>query len=246
MNLDFQQQFKDYSTVDLLKIVKRPGEYQPSAVAAAEQLLRERQVTAHEQQVVEQYFQDLDHFLKLKKEKADALKSKAADLLEPLLHPSEEVQPGKWVNILLLIIAAQYAWALFQTAKRLLNFFQCFTCRFDITLFAETLTLFYIPLIFLFLLKRHRLGWILLFADNLFSLLSRVSQSYTFFTYQDYHNGDTTTFLLPILVKAAFVLFLWRPSIANHFKITDAIKKKTAIITVMGTLAFMAMIYLIV
>lgn len=246
MNFDFNQQFKDYSTVDLLKIVKRPGEYQPTAVAAAERLLQERQVTPHEQQLVEQYFQDIDRFLQVKKEKADALKTKATDFFEPLLQPSEKVQPSKWVNILLLIIGVQYAWTLFQTVKRLINFFECFTCSFDITLFAETLTLFYIPLIFIFLFKRHRWGWILLFADNLLSLLSRLSQSYLFFEYQDIHGGDTLTFLLPILIKAAFVLFLWRSSIAGYFKITDAIKKKTAIVTAMGTLAFIVVIYLAV
>jgi len=246
MNLDFQQQFKDYSTVELLKIVKRPGNYQPTAVAAAEQLLRERQITAHELQVVEQYFQDLDNFLKLKKEKADALKSKVTDFLEPLLQPGENVAPTKWLNILLLVIAIQYTWILYQTIQRLVSFFQCFTCSFDITLFAETLTLFYIPLIFIFLYKRHRWGWMLLFADNLFSLLSRLSQSYSFFKYHDFHGGDTATFISLLLIKAAFVLFLWRPSIAEHFKISARAKKKTAVVTVIGTLALIAIIYVTV
>ncbi|OQP66842.1 hypothetical protein A3860_00280 [Niastella vici] len=93
MTFDFYQQYKDYSTTDLLKIVKRPAEYQPAAVEAATQLLSERPVTSEEMQFVDQYFQDLEDSAKAKKEKIDALKNEATDLLEPILQPGENVEP---------------------------------------------------------------------------------------------------------------------------------------------------------
>jgi hypothetical protein len=244
MNFDFYQLYKDYSNTELLKIVKRPTEYQPAAVAIATEILKERQVTTDETQLVDQHFQDIDNTANAKKEKIVALKDKATDFFGPVLHPSEKVEPNKWVNILLFVIAIQYAWSLFGTVRRLIIFLQCDYCSFDVTFFAEFLTLLYVPLIFFLLFKRRRWGWILLFADNLFSLISRVSQSYIFFKYQSIHRGDTTSFLLPILIKAAFVFFLWRDPIANHFGIVKETKKKTALITTAGTVLFIFVMYL--
>ncbi|HET6995320.1 MAG TPA: hypothetical protein VFI06_10085, partial [Chitinophagaceae bacterium] len=98
MNFDFYQQYKNYSNTELLKIVKRPTDYQAAAVLVATQILTERQVTNEEIQLVEQYFQDIDSSAKTRKGKIDAVKDKAADFFEPVLHPSEKVEPAKWVN----------------------------------------------------------------------------------------------------------------------------------------------------
>ena len=74
MNFDFYQQYKNYSNIELLKIVKQPTDYQPAAVAVATQILNERQVTAEEIQFVEQYFQNLNSLANAKKKKIDTLK----------------------------------------------------------------------------------------------------------------------------------------------------------------------------
>jgi hypothetical protein len=245
MNFDYYQQYKEYSNIELLKIVKSPGDYQPTAIAVATQILSERQVTTEEIQFVDQYFHDLDNSTKAKKEKIDALKNKATDFLQPVLHPREKVEPNNWANLLLFVIGIQYTWSLFNTARRLISFLQCDYCRLDITFLAELVTLLYVPLIFFLLFKRKRWGWILLFADNLFSFISSVSQLYLFFKYQSIHHGDTTSFLLPILIKATFVFFLWRDPIANHFGISPETKKKTALITIAGTSLFIIITYLI-
>lgn len=245
MNFDFYQQYKDYSNIDLLKIIKRPDDYQPAAVTVATQLLSERQVTSEEVHLIDKYFQEIDNSAKDKSEKIDKVKTKVSDFLEPVLQPSKKVEPDKWINILLLVIALQYLWSLFQIAKHVISFLQCDFCSIDITLIAALLTSIYVPLIFYLLFKRRRWGWILLFADNLFSVVSRVSQSYLFFKYQSIHHGDITSFLLPILVKTAFVFFLWRDSIANHFRVSDATKKKTALVTIGGTLFFIVAMFLL-
>ena len=110
MNFDFHHQYKDYSNIDLLKIVKRPAEYQSAAVTVATQILSERQVTPEETQFIEDYFQNIENSAKAKKIKVDAIKNKVVDFFEPVLQPSEKVEPSKWVNILVLLIAIQYAW----------------------------------------------------------------------------------------------------------------------------------------
>ena len=42
MNFDFYHQYKDYPNTELLKIIKRPDDYQPAAVAIATKILGER------------------------------------------------------------------------------------------------------------------------------------------------------------------------------------------------------------
>jgi hypothetical protein len=246
MDFDFHQQFKDYSNIDLLKIVRLPANYQPAAVKAAEDILSERQISADEISVADQYIQDIENSEKNKKEKIDVLKHRVTDFLEPVINPSEKVEPDKWVNILLLVIGIQYAWTIFKTVKVLIDYFQCTYCTFDIAIVISLWSLIYIPVIFFLLLKRRRWGWILLFADNLFVLISSVSQSYIFFKYQHIHQGDTTSFLVQIFIRAAFVSFLWRNSITEHFGVSYETKKKTALIATTATLLFIFITFLLI
>lgn len=245
MDFDFYQQYKDYSNIDLLKIVKQPENYQPAAVAAAENILSERQLSAEEISTAEQYFTDIENSEKDKKEKIDALKNKVADFLEPVLSPKENIEPNKWLNILLLVIALQYVWTLYKTVKHLILFLKCKYCYADISIVLGVITLLYVPLIFTLLFKKRRWGWILLFFDNLFFLITRVSESYIFFKYQSVHHGDTASFLVPILIRIAFACFLWRDSIANHFGITHETKKNTTLITSATALLFILIINLL-
>lgn len=243
MEFDFYKQYKGYSNIDLLKIIKRPEAYQVEAVAMAKKILNERMVSPEEIEYVEKYYDAIEDNVKNKKEKIDFYKRKAADFFEPVLHPSEKVEPAKWVNIFLLVIALQYAWSLFKQIKWLVNFSKCVYCEFDFTFFLEILNLIYIPLIFFLIYKRKRWGWILLVADNLFSLIIHLSQSFLFFEYRFIHGTSISEFLWPIFIKAIFVFFLWRNSVATYFNISKETKKKTAIVVTVGTLFFILLMY---
>jgi hypothetical protein len=76
MDFDFHRLYKDYSNIELLKIVKRPEGYQPAAVIVATQILNERQVTDDEIQFVDQYFCHLNNAAEVQKERMDALRRK--------------------------------------------------------------------------------------------------------------------------------------------------------------------------
>jgi hypothetical protein len=267
MNFNFYDQYKNYSNTDLLKIAKQPDNYQAAAVEAATQILNERQVSETEFQQVDKYFQDIDAKEQLKKDKINFYKEKTVDFLEPVLKPTTEVKPHKWINILLLVIALQYLWTLFINGKHLIDFigfvidckqqgfdlsnrpityWRCASSLFDITIFFEFISLIYVPVIFYLLYKKRRWGWILLFADNLFVFISSLSQSYIFFKYQQIHQGDTFSFIIQLLIRGAFGFFLWRDVIANYFGVTAEIKRKTAVITVAVSLLFIIGIQLMV
>lgn len=267
MNFNFYDQYKNYSSVDLLKIVRHPNDYQAAAVDAATKLLKERLVSESEFQEVDNYFQGMKAKEQLKKDKINFYKEKATGFLEPVLNPTTEVKPHKWINIFLLVIALQYLWTLFINGKHLTNFIgfvinckrngfntsnepitylRCASSIFDITVVFEFFSLIYIPIIFYLLYKKRRWGWILLFADNLFAFISSLSQSYIFFKYQQIHHGDTFSYLAQLLIRGAFGLFLWRDVIANYFGVTQETKRKTAMFTIVVTLLFIVSIQLIV
>lgn len=267
MNFDFHDKYKDYSNIDLLKIVRRPSEYQVAAVDAATQILSAREVTQSDLEQVDNYFDEIHTETKRKTDKINSYKEKTADFFEPVLKPTGEVKPEKWLNILLLIIGLQYLWTLYLNISDLVRFakyviecksygfdnntetvsyWTCFTSQFDPLIFFQLLTLIYVPIIFYLLFKRKRWGWILLFADTLFGLISSVSQSYLFFKYQQYHQGDTFSFLTLIIIKGLFVFFLWRNYISDFFNVTNETKKKIAIVTTIVTVLFILSIQLIV
>lgn len=267
MNFDFYDKYKDYSNTDLLKIVRRPTEYQVAAVEVATQILNAREVTQSDVEQVDNYFDEIDTETKRKTDKINSYKEKTADFFEPVLKPTSEVKPEKWLNILLLVIGLQYLWTLYINISDLVRFVKfvvdcksygfdnstepvsywtCFSSRFDPLVFFQIVTLIYIPIIFYLLFKRKRWGWILLFADTLFGLISLISQSYIFFKYQQYHQGDTVSFFTQIIIKGLFVFFLWRNYISDFFNVTREIKKKTAIVTTIVTVLFILSIQLFV
>jgi hypothetical protein len=267
MNFEFHNKYKDYSNIELLKIIKRPNEYQISAVDAATQILSSREISQTDIEQVDNYFDEIDTEAKRKTDKITSYKEKTADFFEPVLNPTAEVKPEKWLNILLLVIGLQYLWTLYLNISDLIRFIKyvidcksygldsnaetvsywtCFSSRFDPLVFFQILTLIYVPIIFYLLFKRRRWGWILLFADTLFGLISTVSQSYIFFKYQQYHHGDTFSFFTQIIIKGLFVFFLWRKYISDFFNVTMETKKKTAIITAVVTVLFILSIQLFV
>jgi hypothetical protein len=231
MTFNFPDQYKDYSNIELLKIVRQPNEYQTEAVEAATTILKEREISETDLKQVDTYFNEIEAKAKIKSDKLNSYKEKAADFLQPIIKPGPEVKPAKWLNILLLFIALEYAWTFYNSIKRFIYFSRCDGCTFDITMVLTLVTLMYVPVIFFLLFKKSRWGWILLFADNLFVLISRLFQSYLIIKYLANNYGDTATFIFSILIKAAFVFFLWRLPISDFFGVTDNSKKDTAIIT---------------
>lgn len=245
MHFNFHDQYKDYSNIELLKIVRQPNEYQTDAVGAATSILQEREISEADIQQVDAYFNEIEAKAKLKSDKINSYKEKAADFLEPIINPGTEVKPAKWLNILLLFIVLDYAWKFYNSIKTFVYFSRCNNCTFDITMVLTIVGLIYVPVIFFLLYKKKRWGWILLFADNLFIFITSLFQSYIFFKYQEQHRGDTSTFVFSILIRAAFVFFLWRVPISDFFGVTHNSKKDTAVVTTVIAILFIGAMQLL-
>jgi hypothetical protein len=243
MPFDFYGKYKNYPDLELLKIMRQPGDYQPEAVAAASQILNDRQIATEELQSLDQTLQDLEDAKRQKIEKIERLRTKAATFLSPILQPQKKIDPLQWLSYLLLVIGLQYLWTLFGMAKKLVRLLK--RENFFWIDYIDFISVFYVPFIFYLLIKKRRWGWILLFADNFATLIMSLSETYIFFKYQPIHHGSTVSFVAPILIRAAFAYFLWNDSIAELFCVNTRTKKRTALITVGGTLLFVGVSYIV-
>lgn len=245
MDFNFYKEYKQYPTVELLKITRQPAAYQLAALDAAKKVLAEREVSAADIEAADQYFNDATNKKQAKQEKIDAYTNKASDILEPIIKPSNEIEPVKWLNIFLVFITMLYGWSFYNTVTSAILLFNCRTCSFDITSLLMWLPLAYIPVMIYLLFKKRRWGWIILYSDNLFTLISRISSLYIFFKYQSVLHTDVLKVFLPIILHIFFAVFLWQEKIAGLFNISAETKKKTTAVVAGATIFFMIMVSII-
>lgn len=243
--MNYLQAYKDYSTFELLKIVKRPGNLPREAVTAATEILKERPVSIEDLTELNQYFRDQDNAAKAEKGMHSELKTTSADIFAPLL-PDETAQPPKWLHLLILVMALHYAWTLYTAVTQLLFLLRCSDCAHLVLRYVTFLPLLYVPYAFYLLFKRNRWGWIILFADNLFLLISGVFVSYSSFSKNGPYRGSLDDFYLLLSLKAIFLFLLWRNSIATYYNVSPATKRRTVIGTVIGTFLFSVLIVVVV
>jgi len=88
--IEFYDLFKQNSTADLINIVREKDNYQAAAVLAAEQLLRERDVSSTDTEEADNFFREKEMKRMAAMARVDSIKAVAADWVEPLArrcHP---------------------------------------------------------------------------------------------------------------------------------------------------------------
>ena len=104
MQFDFYPLYKNYATLELLKITERPDDYQPEAVATAMKVLDERVVTDEDFAALDQYFLAEEQEKNKYSRNAENIEQATTDILVSILQPDEELSLHKWLRILLVLI----------------------------------------------------------------------------------------------------------------------------------------------
>lgn len=243
MDFNFSEEYKSYSNFELLKILKQPADYQPAAVDAATLILKEREVSEQENTQVNNHLEQIAQQRQLKKEKIDSLKQRFTGFLESYIRPDAEVRPAKWLDLLLVLMAVQYAWLLWDLfewlmiARRFGTFF-----FFDPLLLLKVFHAIYIPIVFFLLLERKRWGWIIIFADYLLTVIIQLSMMLT--RLEDI-GKVSILHIFSVVLRCAMIYFLWRKDICNLFKISDKTKQYTVVFIVVGSPFLMALLYIL-
>lgn len=161
---DFTERYSTYSNAQLLKILGRPGEYQPLAVATAKEILDARQLSEEDlaaaKAEIETEARIKEAQLQKKKEVREKLK-KAGALLADTLNPVAEEKPAahKTITIISIVLGGLFLYQLASTWDYLPFGIDG---KWDLGVFAVLLPsvvlLLTVPLFY----KRKKAGWILL------------------------------------------------------------------------------------
>jgi len=244
MNLNFIEEFKNYSNLELLKIIKNPTHYQQAAVEAAQAIISTRSISQQEEDEIKNYFISIETAEQKKKEKILAYKSKIVDAFEPILILDEEVKPSKWVKALLIMLAVQYIYFLYSTLPRLLRMVLDGGHYFEVVFLVNCVVTVYFPVIFILLLRRKRWGWILLFADNIIASVFIVGQIIIYlysFDFLKWVRWDSM--LWSIFIRTAFLIFLLRKDITLYFNISRLTLQRAFMFAVLLALLLMAAVH---
>src|SRR5689334_23281989 len=102
MQFDFYPLYKNYTTLELLKITERPDDYQPEAVATAMKVLDEREVTNEDFAALDQYFLEEKKAKNKHSGSIKNLEQQTTGALVSILQPEEELSLNKWLRVLLV------------------------------------------------------------------------------------------------------------------------------------------------
>ncbi len=221
MNPDYHDRFRQYANARLLAILRQADQYPPEARAAAEQLLQTRTITPADQEAAEILVQQAST-------PSRSRMHPLLRLLQPFLKPGSAFQPQQWLGILLVCIALQYTWTLYTSVKALLDWWETDGESFNLNLAILFFNLAYIPLLFYWLLKHKKTGWILLTGETVLSGTGALLQ-----LLQLLITGDDGEFgsqlLLQCGIRMVFAAFLWQRRITAIFSVPDQVRKITVL-----------------
>lgn len=231
MTNKFETLYRSYTTIELLKIVKRPDDYQPEAVATALKILEQREVNDQDHLSAEAHFAEIAAAENEKQAKIDLAKKEVGSWFE-IFQPGTEIRADNWVKGFLLLVVVESLWSMYKAGKSWYFFMACKSCRLEPAVVLQGLTFFYLPLVIFLLYRRQKWGWILLFFDNIFSGLSAIVSLILFFYYYlSFQSGNPQQILWQISLHIAIVYFLWRQDIAEYFRVNIEVKKKSLIMS---------------
>lgn len=242
-HFNFKETYKAYRTAELLNISRQPDRYQPDAIAAAQSLLSERTITEAD----EAEAKALQEPAKASRPafrwspKLQAQSRTEENLLGDLLPEAPAMwKPTRWQWILLILVLLQYAWYCYNDAKLLWTEItgEMFSLRFSIFAFFDLLLTAFI---FYLLYRGKKWGWILLFCYSLFYVIMQVFNFSALLAFMRVGGGATVLpgYLWRVTLHSTLCLVLWREDIATAFNVSDELKKKAAIITLVLTLLFL-------
>jgi hypothetical protein len=249
MNFDFLQKFNTYRTIELLMIIRRPDDYQPAAVEAAQSILSTRNISPEEMAEADQKLFNLEMTEKLKQEKINAYKANVTSALSAIVIPDPELKPSKWLKILLILLVLQYIRLLYRSFPTLTWLLRCETCTLDIYWLLIISEFLYIPIILFLLLRRKKWGWILLFGESVFAAVLLIIQFYSRLGYLgqsiyqlDFLLFDPVTFIWPIIIRTLTLIFLLKKEITNYFNIERKAVERTIMVGVLLALSFQLLV----
>jgi hypothetical protein len=221
--IEFYDRYRQYSTVDLINIVREKESYQAAAVLAAERLLAEREVSSVDEEEADQYFREKEAKRVVAAARVDSYKATVADWVEPIAQPSAELQPYKWFRIFLVVYGFWYARDLYYVVRFFITARSIGLSLEDFVFIGATLALD--TFFFVLIIQKRKWGWILLVVEHTYMIFVNLALFVEVLQIKMIHFNAARN-LSWALFNLAMVAFLWRRPMAEFFGVEPVVKKR--------------------
>lgn len=222
MNNSLHDQYKDYTTADLLKITMSPESYEHAVVIEATAILKTRVVTQADIEEAEGDFRE--------NAPATPKKGPLANIFNVSSYSHET-----WLNIILAIAVSEYIHLVYTDIKLIPAVLSGQDYPYRFVSLSSYLDLLFLPFVYYMFYKRMRWGWITLFGVKLFTIVP--SLIFYFNEYWPVEHGIhlLTYSLLNIFLDIPILTFLWKQDISDIFNVNSKTKRLTVSVIVLVT-----------
>jgi hypothetical protein len=246
--MNFNERFKTYTAVELLRVTDNPGDYQPEAVETARALIAERGLTEEEIAAARREL-DTERRERLARERekhrqSEKLKNESSRFLDAV-NPIRKETPGpdKIINLVSVALGGLYLIGLIRDLQ-LLKFIFYSLSEWDFSVLLDLVPLIWLPVAIVLFYRRKRAGWFMLAAYMVCGVVMAVALAVMTWGITD--GGGLlpvtlpamsgTVSLLSSLVLAATVWLISRKAIRSRYSVG-----KTAMILTITITALLAL-----
>jgi len=227
MDFNFYDQFRNYSNVELLRITADPGSYQPAALAAAEKLLKERNISWEDNEATAQYFEERAAGKETREKELQGYKRTIMNVMEPLAPMATAMPPARWFKYFIGVFGVLYVRNFYYFVQTQIHFLQCKDCQPDPIVLLNFIRMSYWTVEFFFFFSNKRWGWILLMVEQVCAVCGIIYQFYWIYKYGHVVYISPLMHVLDMVIPIVFVTFLSRPNVAAFFGISPKVKRRT-------------------
>jgi hypothetical protein len=237
MNNSFTELYNSYSNIELLEIVKNPNNYQPDAVAAAENILKTRNISEHE-------FKTAEIKVAEAKSQTPYIQQLFKKYNDYFFSSNPTIHSLGWLNIIPLIFLLTAIYSVYSLIEKIPS---CISKNDFLYLSIYILNLVAIAFILYLFIIQSKWFWILLFADKILGVFSNIKT----FVIDVFHNIidysslnmfindffdidyvlNRSTNVFQILFSIAVIYYLNQTAIKDFYKIDENIKRKVVLVT---------------
>ena len=178
--LDFTKEFTTYSSIDLIRIVERQTDYQPSAVEAAQAILATRQVTDQDFEVVKNELAALNRQKEAQAEKKEEFEIKIKNIgvsIVSFVNPlqAKSLSSDRTIKVLSIIFGGYSLFLLYNEIGMISFMFSNSQVKWELSTVLDFLTSILLPTGTILFLKRIKIGWILLSLFLTYSVIEVIT-----------------------------------------------------------------------
>jgi hypothetical protein len=228
MEFDYYTLYKDWSTLDLVRVARTPNDYAPDAVIVAKGILHERRVSLEEMDAAEWELAQAEMAAAIGKPRITDYIERFAEEFRPERGQASETGPW-WFTLLLACYGLYYTVNMYAFIRLLFLLHRCIDCVPDVRVMVWSVFFeVYVTVCFYFMLKQKWLGWAMLFLQTIVQGLGQLSR--LFYAYEHHLSWSLliSYYALPLLLYGALGFLLCRPAVLKFFLARPGSTKATS------------------